>query len=71
MVKAGTLLQPLVNLINEQMLEYPTLQTNETTARVLKEHGWSAQSKSYMWVIRGGPPNQRAILFNYDRNATI
>lgn len=65
-VKAGELLQPLINLMHEQLLEYPVLQMDETTVQVLKEPGRTAQNKSYMWVMRGGPPDQRSILFNYD-----
>ncbi|WP_419582012.1 IS66 family transposase, partial [Thiolapillus sp.] len=31
-------------------------------------HGWqrSAQSDKWMWVIRGGPPDRPAVLFEYD-----
>jgi len=65
-VKAGELVQPLINLIQEKALEYPILQMDETTVQVLNEPGKTAQSKSYMWVIRGGPPEQSSIVFHYD-----
>jgi len=42
------------------------LQMDETTVQVLKEPGKSAQSKSYLWVQRGGPPGRPVILFDYD-----
>jgi transposase len=34
--------------------------------QVLNEAGRSAQSKSYLWVQRGGPPDGRVILYDYD-----
>jgi transposase len=46
---------------------------DETTVQVLKEDGKTASSLSYMWVQRGGPPEQPVILFNYSpsRSQTI
>ena len=38
---------------------------DETTLQVLKEDGKKAQSKSYLWVQRGGPPGQQVTLFTY------
>ena len=66
MVKAGTLVQPLINLLRDQLLAYDVLQMDETTVQVLKEAGRRAQSQSYLWVQRGGPPEQPIILFDYD-----
>jgi transposase len=34
--------------------------------QVLKEAGRRAQSQSYLWVQRGGPPDGRVILYDYD-----
>jgi len=36
---------------------------DETPVQVLDEPNKTAQSQSYMWVMRGGPPEQRAILY--------
>ena len=66
MVKAGTLVQPLINLLRDQLLAYDVLQMDETTVQVLKEAGRKAQSTSYLWVQRGGPPERPIILFDYD-----
>ncbi len=66
MVQAGLLIQPLINLLRERMLGYDLLQMDETPVQVLREPGRSAQSKSYLWVQRGGPPDQRVILYDYD-----
>jgi len=65
MIKAGTLIQPLLNLIQDQMLSYPVLQCDETSVQVLKEPGKEPHSKSYMWVRVGGPPTRKMILFHY------
>lgn len=66
MVRLGILVQPLINLLREVMLGYDVLHMDETTVQVLKEPGKAAESKSYMWVQRGGPPRQPIILFDYD-----
>lgn len=65
MIKAGTLIQPLLNLLEEQMLAYPILHCDETPVQVLNEPGKSATGKSYMWVRVGGPPTQPIRLFHY------
>ena len=65
MVKAGLLIQPLINLLREGMLAYDSLQMDETRCQVLKEPGKTPQSQSYMWVQRGGPPDKPIILFDY------
>lgn len=39
---------------------------DETTIQVLREEGRKPQSKSFLWVRRGGPPDQPIILFDYD-----
>ena len=65
MIKAGTLVQPLINLLRETMLDYDVLQMDETRCQVLKEPGKTPQSQSYMWVQRGGPPGSPIILFDY------
>ncbi|MGH8468781.1 MAG: IS66 family transposase [Gammaproteobacteria bacterium] len=73
MIQLGRLVQPLMNLLRDQMLAYDVLHMDETTVQVLKEPGKTAQSKSYLWVQRGGPPEQPIILFDYDpsRSQTV
>ncbi len=58
MIRSGTLVQPLINLLRDRMLEYDIIQMDETTVQVLNEPGKRAQSKSYIWVQRGGPPEK-------------
>jgi transposase len=66
MIKAGTLIQPIINLLRDRLLEYDIVQMDETTVQVLKEPGKSAQSKSYLWLQRGGPPLKPIVLYDYD-----
>lgn len=65
-VKAGELIQPLINLLQDKVLSYPVLQMDETVVQVLKEPDKPAQSQSYMWVMRGGSPKQSAVIYHYD-----
>ncbi len=62
MIQAGSLVQPIINLLRDRMLEYDILQMDETTVQVLREPGKTAQSKSYLWLQKGGPPNQPVAL---------
>jgi transposase len=65
MLATGELLQPLLNLMNDELLQAPVIQCDETPVQVLKEPDKTAQSQSYMWVRTGGPPQQRIILYEY------
>jgi len=58
--------QPLLNLMREAQNSSDYLQADETRIQVLKETGKTAQSQSWMWVIRGGPPDKPSVLFDYD-----
>ncbi|VAW76068.1 Mobile element protein [hydrothermal vent metagenome] len=66
MVNSGELAQPVINLLRDQLLSYDIIQMDETTVQVLNEPGKTAQSKSYLWVQRSGPPDCPVILFDYD-----
>ena len=66
MIQAGHLIQPLINLLHDQLMSYDILQMDETTVQVLKESGRKAQSKSYLWLQRGGPPEHPVVLYHYD-----
>src|SRR5210317_421464 len=65
--------KPLINLLREHQLDGDYLQADETRLQVLKEDGKAATSDKWMWLIRGGPPLQPVVLFNYDasRSETV
>jgi transposase len=60
-IKCASALQPLVNLIADNLYDQPCIHIDETPIQVLKEVGKKASSKSYMWVQRAG----NNIIFNY------
>lgn len=66
MVKCGQLVQPLINLIHEKILAQPFLHMDETHVQVLNEPNKTAQSNSYMWVLRSTQPTASAVLFRYE-----
>ncbi|MCL1488073.1 MAG: IS66 family transposase [Marinobacter sp.] len=57
---------PLIHLMREVQNSSDYLQADETRIQVLKEDGKTAQSDKWMWVTRGGPPDQPSVLFDYD-----
>jgi hypothetical protein len=62
MVKTGELVQPLVNLLREDLLASGFVQCDETRYQVLKEPGKPATSQSYLWVQR----SEDVVLYDYD-----
>ena len=50
MVRVGQAVQPVINLLRDELLEAPLLFGDETELQVLKEPGRSAQAKSYLWA---------------------
>ena len=66
MIRSGMLIQPLINLLRDRLLDYDIVQMDETPVQVLNEAGKRAQSKSYIWVQRGGPPDKPVVLYDYD-----
>jgi len=66
MRKAGALVQPLINLLEDETLAQPYLHMDETTVQVLKEPGKTAESQSYMWVRVSGNRQRPVVLFDYD-----
>lgn len=73
MVKMGQVTAPLIEALHQAITGYDVVQVDETPVQVLNEPGKTAQSKSYMWVMKGGPPGQPGILFHYapSRGGTV
>jgi len=66
MIQCGELIQPVINLLQDQLLTQPVIHLDETRVQVLNEAGKPAQSNSYMWVRAAGPPDRSIVLFDYD-----
>jgi len=65
-IRLDEVFKPLMNLLREHQLTADYLQADETRVQVLKEDGKAATSDKWMWLIRGGPPDRPAVLFDYD-----
>jgi len=63
----GEKVVPIINLMNETMLEEPYIHLDETPLQVLKS-AKAPSSEHYMWVRAAGPPGRRIILFDYVPN---
>jgi len=57
--------QPLVNLFSDAILSYDIIHMDETRLQVLQEPGRAAQTKSQLWIRRGGAPDQQCIVLDY------
>ena len=49
-VRVGQAVQPVINLLRDELLDSPLVFGDETELQVLKEPGRSAQAKSFMWA---------------------
>jgi transposase len=66
MIQLGALhVVPIVNLLNEQLLEQPLIHFDETRLQVLKSDK-APTADHWMWVRAAGAPGGRIILFDYD-----
>jgi transposase len=61
----GKAIEPLIELLRIEIRSGPIIAMDETRVQVLKEPGRANTSQSYMWVMRGGPPEKPAVLFHY------
>lgn len=65
-IAVGQKIDPFLNHCRRILNSGNVMHMDETTVQVLNEPGKAPQSKSYMWVQRGGPPGQTVVLFNYE-----
>ena len=66
LIRLSLQLAPLIKLMREHQWNGDLIQADETRVQVLKEPGRSATSDKWMWLTRGGPPDQPSVLFEYD-----
>jgi len=66
MIRVGQLVQPLINLLRDEMLARAYVLMDETTVQVLKEAGKAAESKSYLWAQMNAEGGAPIVLFEYD-----
>lgn len=61
-----TPLRPMYHLLKDRVIDYDVASCDATTLQVLNEPGRSAETKSYVYCIRGGPPKESVILYDYN-----
>lgn len=64
-IEVARRLEPLMELLRQKIRAGPYVQIDETTLQVLKEPGRQPESKSYMWIYRGGEPGKPSLIFQY------
>jgi len=68
LIQITTLLQPVYNLSEDTFFDYDINASDDTGIQVLKEDGRRAESKSFLWIRRGGPPDKPVVLVDYARS---
>lgn len=58
-------LEPLFELMKEDLLKLSMIHADETTTQVLNEEGKVSTSTSYMWVYRSGKYDTPIVLYDY------
>jgi len=64
-IKAAHNMEAFMKLLWNKLLESPFLGIDETHVQVIEEQGKPPGSKSYMWVFRGGTPENPIVYFRY------
>jgi transposase len=64
-VKVSDKCKDLLELLRRELLSGPLINIDETTLQVLHEPGRRFDSKSYMWVFRGGTPDKPLFVYIY------
>ncbi len=62
-------LQPLINLMKDEIIGYDVASCDPTSIQVLSEPGRKATQKSYWYCFRGGPPDKKVIVYDYNATA--
>ena len=65
-ISSSKKLMPLVNLIKEEINSYYLSTIDATSIQVLKEEGRKSTIDSSMYCMRGGPPDKRGVLYEYN-----
>jgi len=66
MIDLMTPMQPLYNLLKDQVIDYDVAACDATTLQVLNEPDRKAETKSYMYCMRGGEPQKEVVLYEYN-----
>jgi transposase len=64
-MQAAFACQPLLNLLQDDLLAGSYINIDETTLQVLNEPGRDPTTKSYMWIFRRGDPEKPVLIYQY------
>jgi transposase len=64
-IRAYQVLKIMEELFVKKIKEGPVIQMDETPVQVMKEPDRPDIRKSYMWLARGGPPDNPLVLYRY------
>lgn len=65
LIQSSEWLSRLTEAFADNFLQYDIMAADETRLQVLNEPGRDPTSKSWLWIRRGGPPDQSVILIDY------
>ena len=65
-IESARSLQCLVNLLQETILDYDVTFCDPTHLQVLDEPGRPPTQDSYVFTIKGGPPDKAAVVYTYN-----
>jgi transposase len=58
-------ISPLIELLKHHIKSGPAMLMDETPVQVMGEPSRKDTQKSYMWLARGGPPGEPAVVYEY------
>jgi len=58
--------QPIINLMKDTVLDYDVASVDPTSLQVLDEPGRPPTTSSYLYCVRGGPPDKRVVIYDYN-----
>ena len=64
-IRSAVLLKPMMRMIHNNIINYDVSYSDETTVQVLKDPNKGVQSKKYIWLFAGGPPDKFAFYYQY------
>jgi transposase len=64
-IRSHELLKPMMNLMHKNIHGYNVAYSDETTVQVLKDPNKGIQSRKYMWLFAGGPPEKFSYYYKY------
>lgn len=65
-IESAKQMRPLANLLQDVILDYDVTFCDPTHLQVLDEPGRPPTKKSYVFTIKGGPPDKMAVVYRYN-----